>query len=267
MLGGLAVNDILFFPCSLFLPSSPCLSSTETLFSRGSLRRNCITSNPVCLSISDAVQQAICDDEQGDVCQMDTFEALETLKTPGSPLDSVLMKGLLEGFMDGILIFTHQGNLVHTNSNAEQIFEKLTQDKKQYQVIDRELRRVYQAVIDSGNLYPEQDITIESELNHSGQNVLRIRARWLKLEAYEQPLVLIILEDQTNSIQSLVTTESQKYGLTPREAEIWLLRRENRSYKEIAAELVISLNTVKKHVKNIRSKLKFYKFQQDLLAS
>ncbi|MUG91303.1 winged helix-turn-helix transcriptional regulator [Scytonema sp. UIC 10036] len=44
------------------------------------------------------------------------------------------------------------------------------------------------------------------------------------------------------------------YGLTPREAEIWFLYRSRCSYKEIAERLYISVNTVKKHMKNIHSK-------------
>jgi DNA-binding CsgD family transcriptional regulator len=51
-----------------------------------------------------------------------------------------------------------------------------------------------------------------------------------------------------------VFTEVDQYGLTPRQAEVWLLRRANYTYKEIAAELYISLNTVKKHMKDIQAK-------------
>lgn len=199
---------------------------------------------------------------------MDTFmEALKNLQIHGGPLDSVLVQGVLEGFMDGILILTHQEKLVHTNGNAYKIIDRLTQNQVKLQLIIRELKRISQAVIDSYELYPESPVIIESEINKDGSDVLRIRARRLQLDAYEQPLVLIILEDQKRSLQSLVTTETEKYGLTPREAEIWSLRRANRSYKEIAAELFISLNTVKKHVKNIRSKLKFHQFRQDSIAS
>ncbi len=200
---------------------------------------------------------------------MDRFiEALKNLKTQGGCFNSVLVKGVLEGFMDGILILTQQGEFVHINSNAHKILEIFTRNKTQFQKIGQEIKRIYQAVVDSCELYPDTPTVIESEVNHNKLNILRIRARWLQLDAYEQPLVLILLEDQKHSIHRLAAAESQKYGLTPREAEIWSLRRANHSYKEIAAKLFISLNTVKKHVKNIRSKLKFYQFQQeDSIAS
>jgi DNA-binding CsgD family transcriptional regulator len=38
------------------------------------------------------------------------------------------------------------------------------------------------------------------------------------------------------------------------EAEVWLLRRRHYTLKEIATELSISINTVKKHLKNIHAK-------------
>ena len=199
---------------------------------------------------------------------MDTLKkALKGLKTQGGQLNNVLMQGVLEGFMDGVLILSHQGKLVYASSNAHKIIEKITQSEMQAQLMSREIKRIYQAVRDSCELYPEKPIVIESEISNQGSEALRLRARWLQLETDKQPLILIILEDQNHSIQSLVITEAQKYGLTPREAEIWLLRRANYSYKEIATELFISLNTVKKHIKNIHGKLRFHQFRQGLTGT
>ncbi|MEM7064471.1 MAG: helix-turn-helix transcriptional regulator [Cyanobacteria bacterium P01_B01_bin.77] len=199
---------------------------------------------------------------------MDTFmKALTELKAHSGCLDSVLMKGILEGFMDGILLLTHQGELAHANSNAGKIIEEFAENPSQLQLVGHEITRIYQAVIDSCEVYYETPIVIESEINNGGLDTLRFRARWLHLEAGQQPLVLILLENQKHSITSLVTDEVEKYGLTRREAETWSLRRANYSYKEIAAELYISVNTVKKHMKNIRSKLKFHQFRQDSIAS
>ncbi|MCG8366923.1 MAG: LuxR C-terminal-related transcriptional regulator [Pseudanabaenales cyanobacterium] len=199
---------------------------------------------------------------------MDTFaKALKILKNQGGQLDGVLLQGVLEGFMDGVLILTLQGELVHASSYAYQILEEFTQEEPQAQLVSQEIERICQAAIDSCELYPESPVIIEAEISNKKLGVLRIRARWLQLDENEQPLILITLEDQHRTIQSLVITEAKKYGLTPREAEIWLLRRANRTYKEIATELFISLNTVKKHLKNIRTKLKFHQFRQELLVA
>ena len=199
---------------------------------------------------------------------MDAFaKALKTLKNQGGQLDGVLLQGVLESFMDGVLILTHQGELVHASHYAYQILGEFTQEERQAQLISQEIERICQAAIDSCELYPDNPVIIESEISNNKLGVLRIRARWLQLNENEQPLILITLEDQHRAIQSLVITEAKRYGLTPREAEIWLLRRANRTYKEIATELFISLNTVKKHLKNIHNKLKFHQFRQELLVA
>jgi len=41
-----------------------------------------------------------------------------------------------------------------------------------------------------------------------------------------------------------------------RREDVWLLRRANHSYEEIAAKLYIAVNTVKRHLKSIHAKRK-----------
>jgi len=62
------------------------------------------------------------------------------------------------------------------------------------------------------------------------------------------------MEDQNLSKQMQAITDAKRYGLTPREAEVWSLHQAKLSYKEIAKNLYITVNTVKKHIKNIYSK-------------
>jgi DNA-binding CsgD family transcriptional regulator len=76
----------------------------------------------------------------------------------------------------------------------------------------------------------------------------------LVLEENAHPYLLVTIEDRNQSTQNLAIADAKKYGLTRRETEIWLLRRANYSYKEIADKLCISINTVKKHLKNIHIK-------------
>jgi DNA-binding CsgD family transcriptional regulator len=64
----------------------------------------------------------------------------------------------------------------------------------------------------------------------------------------------VTLEDRKQSTQKAAIAEAKKYDLTPREAEVWLLRRAHYSYKEIAAKLYITVNTVKKHLKSVYAK-------------
>jgi Bacterial regulatory proteins, luxR family len=167
-----------------------------------------------------------------------------------------LLQEVLEGFIDGILILTDRGEFIHANYCARRIFNQLTEEISSVNSIPQEIWRVCQSLIESRELFPNQKIILESEIVKSDSVAFRVRARWLKLEHIKHPCLLVTLEDRYQSLQTIVTTDVHKYGLTPREAEVWLLYRANYSYKEIADELFITLNTVKKHMKNIHAKRK-----------
>ncbi|WP_421656765.1 helix-turn-helix transcriptional regulator [Leptothermofonsia sp. ETS-13] len=169
-------------------------------------------------------------------------------------LDDLLVEGVLEGFIDGFMILTERGEIVHANSPARHMLQQINQDEMHPYRMHREIQRMCKATIASQELYLNRTIVIESEVAVNQIGMIRIRAQWLKLDAFKEPLVLVTLEDQRRSAYQLAIAEGQQYGLTPREAEIWRLRRANYSYKQIAAELFITLNTVKKHLKSIHSK-------------
>ena len=114
-------------------------------------------------------------------------------------------------------------------------------------------------------LVPEQQLILPSTATEDDLR-LRIRAQWLTLppesvhqtnhlsSSDSQAYILVTLEDKDQSIQHLATTDKKRYRLTPRETEIWQMRLRGQSYRDIAAHLVISQNTVKKHLKNIFAK-------------
>ncbi len=182
------------------------------------------------------------------------ISTLERQNSQPKQPDNILLQGVIESFFDGILILTEQGELVQANDLARRVCEQLTQGKPQRNPVPPEIWRVCQALIESRSLYHNQPVIIESEITTDKLTWLRIRTQWLKLGEIQHPCLLVILEDRYQSVQHLALAEVDKYGLTPREAEVWLLRRRQYAVKEIAIELLISLNTVKKHLKNIHAK-------------
>jgi DNA-binding CsgD family transcriptional regulator len=168
--------------------------------------------------------------------------------------DNALLQGVIESFLDGVLIVTEQGECVQTNNLAHQICQQLTRVSSQPNLVPKEIWDVCKILIESRDLSPTRSRIIESEVASYQSNPMRIRVRWLNLNAISHPYLLVILEDRCQSIQNLALTEVEKYGLTPREAEVLLLHRAHYTYKEIAEQLYISLNTVKKHLKNIQVK-------------
>jgi DNA-binding CsgD family transcriptional regulator len=186
-----------------------------------------------------------------------------------------LLQAIIEGFVDSVLILTEQGELVHANGCARRIFHQLRAGASQPNPVAEEIWRVYKCLIESRELFREQKIIIESEINTDDSGAFRIRARWLEFDESDEhhsvaskeltgrnpanrlqhsPYLLVTIEDRHQSAQNSAFADAQKYGLTPRETEVWLLRRRNHSYKEIAAKLYITLDTVKKHMKNIYAK-------------
>lgn len=70
---------------------------------------------------------------------------------------------------------------------------------------------------------------------------------------FYQKMYFPILSEEKNA-ELLLEDFSQKYGLSPREKEVFSLIKEGRSNSEIAGDLYISENTVKFHMKNILRK-------------
>lgn len=60
------------------------------------------------------------------------------------------------------------------------------------------------------------------------------------------------------SMQKKPASDENKYQLTPREKEILIALSEGTSYKAMAAQYFISLDTVRSHIKNIYSKMQVH---------
>ena len=164
-----------------------------------------------------------------------------------------LLQTIIDNFTDGILILSDQGDILQANEVACQICAQFSTEQQQPNAVPQEIWFVCQTLIDIGHLYSSRPPMAESEIALEA-GTTRVRAQWLKLPLNQRPCLLVTLEDRNRSIKNLVNTEVNRYCLSSREADVWLLYRANYTYKEIAAELHISINTVKKHLKNINAK-------------
>jgi DNA-binding CsgD family transcriptional regulator len=179
------------------------------------------------------------------------------------------LQAVIEGFVDGILILTELGAWVHANATAQQICRQLTIEPLQPHAVPKEVWRVCWSLIDSRERFPEQRLILESEVTTRTGTTVRIRAQWLEAQVDIKPpgcqqdpvafdarhYLLVVLEDRCQSMKNLAASNAKKYGLTRRQAQVWTLRQAGHSYQEIAAQLYITLNTVKKHIKDINAKI------------
>ena len=180
--------------------------------------------------------------------------SLAELTPPVGLSENILVQAILASWFDGILILTEQGNLIQANEIACRICDRLSPDGQFSGPVPKDIWRVCQILISSRSQHPKPPTSVESELRMNETDRLRIRVRWFKFGPGAAPHLLVLLEDRSQFVQRLAISEVDLYGLTPREAEVWLLYRTNCTYKEIAAELYLSIHTVKKHMRNIRTK-------------
>jgi DNA-binding CsgD family transcriptional regulator len=187
-----------------------------------------------------------------------------------SDLQLYLLHAVIESFVDGILILTNEGEIVHINEEGREICHHLNgrlaeryagSVAQKTNLVPREVWSLCESLIESWELFPGENIQLESEIYIPQGLYVRVRVRWMQLGVAKQNLLLVTLEDRQYTVESQIMADIKKYRLTQREAEVWSLRRANLSYKEIATKLYITINTVKKHLKNVYAK------QQELIYS
>jgi ATP/maltotriose-dependent transcriptional regulator MalT len=168
-----------------------------------------------------------------------------------------LAQGTIDSLLDGILILTEQQELIYANAGARRVLEMLNSTASNTPLsIPQEIWHLCQSLIHSRHLFPKQHWLIESDIyTHDATNV-HICVRWLKVENRSEACLLLTVEDRRQAIKSIAIDECETYGLTRREKEVWLLHRNHYTYKQIAIELCITPNTVKKHMRSIHAKKK-----------
>ncbi|NJO43656.1 MAG: transcriptional regulator [Cyanobacteria bacterium CRU_2_1] len=185
-----------------------------------------------------------------------------------------LLQAAIEGFMDGIMIVTDQGEVIEANLRAREICCRLNpslsherQDPREtflLHPLPAQIWQVCQALVESRDRFPNYPVISESEIvldNSVMSFTIRVRVRWLdpdfdsSREVYRQrPCMLVMLEDRNQAIHNQAIADIHKYDLTLREGEIWQLRLRGNSYDEIGKQLFITRNTVQKHIKSILAK-------------
>ncbi|WP_088894170.1 helix-turn-helix transcriptional regulator [Leptolyngbya ohadii] len=189
----------------------------------------------------------------------DSFTS-HTENVPNGAKPLSLLQSVLECLGDGILIVTDKGEVIHANRYAQQICRQIGAYSGTKPTLHPAIWRICRSLTKDRNLLDDltkeptlRAITLDEELRIQ-ESLIRVRVRWLDLEEVARPCLLITLEDQYESARYRAIAEALKYGLTNRETEVWLLKRIGCTYKQIAAQLHIAEDTVKKHVKNIHAR-------------
>ena len=164
------------------------------------------------------------------------------------------LQEVIEGLEDGILILSKAGKVIHANASAHRLCCQFNQGNFNQNFVPPAIWNLCKSLLNSRYFFSDKLLILSDEIVLDKSNIFRIRVRLLDLDGFEVPCLLVTIENQYESVKNVALTEVKKFDLTPREAEIWFLYRSNYSYKEIANKLYITINTVKKHMKNIHTK-------------
>lgn len=181
-------------------------------------------------------------------------------QSPLSP-DFALVSTVLEGFAEGVLIVSKTGECLHFNPKGKAFCHTLSQQVSPRQASSTQaippcLWAMCNHLLEGRDLFPDHRLVLCQDLTTAEGQCLQARVQWFDWPDRAQAYFLVLLEDQTYVAQTSALLEAIQYDLTTREREVWVLRRANRSYEEIAIELYITVNTVKRHLKSIYAKRK-----------
>ncbi len=166
---------------------------------------------------------------------------------------------LIDDLIHGTIVMDEKGDqLLYSNHYADRILRQFMLYEPSLDFLPPEIRHICKSFIETRKQFPHQHWVTESEIVLDNTTSVSVQARWLNLDLLDTPCLVVLVRDQQRSMKKLMLEEAQHYGLTSREQEIWILHRNHYTYKQIADELHITHNTVKKHLKSIRVKQKAY---------
>jgi len=169
---------------------------------------------------------------------------------------SSLLSALVEALPKGLIVLSTDRAIVYWNQNARRLCQKLSSKQHCWTLLPTVVADLCEQVVDGATREP---MLLDYQTPEHGS--FRLTASWLiggtndqVNPVNHQTYILITVEDRDEVLQQEIQVEQKKFHLTNREAEVWLLLRQEYSYQAIAKKLHISLNTVKTHVRNIHVK-------------
>jgi DNA-binding CsgD family transcriptional regulator len=178
-----------------------------------------------------------------------------------------LWSSLLELLPQGVIVVSRSLKPVYWNQKAKQMSQVLAGEGLDETLLPFAVTEACYDLLRDNQLRPA---SLMMECLTKTGHLMRIRTQVLEFAtgsdapAHQmtgllatQPVptfIAVLIENCDEILQQEAWIQQQKYDLTDRETEIWMLLRQELTYQEIAQTLQISLNTVKTHVKNVYAK-------------
>ncbi|MBW4489873.1 MAG: hypothetical protein KME12_18990 [Trichocoleus desertorum ATA4-8-CV12] len=176
-------------------------------------------------------------------------------------LDLALLNALLNSLGQGFIVVSPTLQVIYWNQRAVELCRWFSSTRS---ALPEELETFCRLFLQRN--CPEGQVVL-ADYQIEPRMRLQVSARWLKGMANSadstaatnlEPGILLVLQDRQAILEEELQLVQTQLELTKREAEIWLLLKQEYSYQEIAQTLQVSLNTVKTHIKNLYSKKRIY---------
>ena len=183
-------------------------------------------------------------------------------------LTGSLLKTALDNLVDGLVIVAASGRILQTNAMATQVCHSLTaSDTAGIPQLPAVLWQLCKPIFRNIANGIETQLGLEVDITNDQHQPIRVRIQPLQLQDQSENCLMLILEDRQQAHRRRAIADGKRYGLTPREVDVWELRLQEKSYETIANTLFITENTVKKHVKSILAKRRGYDDGYTVIAS
>ncbi|EKU97508.1 response regulator containing a CheY-like receiver domain and an HTH DNA-binding domain [Leptolyngbya sp. PCC 7375] len=169
--------------------------------------------------------------------------------------DPVIEEALTK-LTNGVLIITEGIKLLYANECACRLLRQINRDRQSPRAVPNEINYLCKSIAEVHRQFPGQHWIMKTKICINNSINFTVTARYMKIETLGKHCIVLEMRDHYQLIKNIAIEEANQYGLTERETEIWLLQRANYTYKQIASELFIAPNTVKKHMQNIHLKQK-----------
>lgn len=134
----------------------------------------------------------------------------------------------------------------HTNQQANTLDSSLTLPQK--------ISTLCEFLIDGQCELSGQHLQLSNDIFFDNGLWIHLNAEWIEVAEQAAPRIFVRLENMTQTAGQQALCDACRYGLTPRETEVWALYLQGCSYRQVSEQLFIAMCTVKKHMKNIHSK-------------
>lgn len=163
----------------------------------------------------------------------------------------------LNALIDSFALLTSNGEILLSNPKGNQLLQKIQSDtakgtKNSHPSLPDVVVKACRLLLENSDSLAQQ--SLPSQMTLTVYPDIQLRISLIEPEVGQQPLFLVAMEDRRQSSLSQATVDQRLFGLTNREKEVWELRLQDYGYQAIAAELYLSVNTVKKHMKTILAK-------------